>query len=505
MILGTVKDWIDLVYRRRRTATGAALLIFAVIAVGTLIWPPRYTSSCQIMVQDNRAQLLVSPGLQQNAQQSPSAVVNPVSEQDLNSERELITSLYLVKQVVTAMPVPRTYTRRPGMAMAMMKGVMRLPFTGYRALHDIPQVTPKEAWAFDITRNLSAFVIKRSNIIEVEFQSSNRQWTKNLLDRLMSKYLEFHAHLSHDPEAQQFFDEQATILKGRLETSDNALRAYQLQTGIGDLAEQKRVTIAHISELESQSATAGAQVSGGEQQIAMFESELKTTPERIQKESRSVQNLALEQLKPQVMQLRAERAELLSRYQPNSQRITEIDAKLASEVGILDRENHLEVNEQTVDSNPVWTTIQTDLKQAIGNVAAQKAMRKKFEEDITASQQELAALVSNGVNLERLQRQVSADQSAYAVYVQKTEEARTSEALNSNNLMNVSIAQPPIVPIQPVSPSVPLNLTVGLLLALAFGLAAAYWEEERDPRIFSSAAVNAASGLPIIAVLDERT
>ena len=456
------------------------------------------------MVQDNRAQLLVSPGLQENAQQSPSAITNPVSEQDLNSERELITSLYLVKLVVADIPVPRAYTRKPGMALAMMKGVMRLPLTGYRAVHDIPRLTPKDAWALEIARNLSASVIKRSNIIEVEYQSSNRRWTKDLLDRLMSKYLEFHAHLSHDPEAQQFFEEQATILKDRLETSDDALRAYQLKTGIGDLAEQKRVTIAHISELENQAATADAQVSGSEQQITMLASELKTTPERIQKESRSVQNLALEQLKPQVMQLRAERAELLSRYQPNSQRIRVIDAKLASEESILDRENHLEVNEETMDSNPVWTTIQTDMKQAIGNVAAQKAMGEQFGEDIAVSKQQLAALVSNGVDLERLQRQVSADQSAYVAYVQKTEEARTSEALNSNKLMNVSVAQPPIAPVQPVSPDVPLNLCIGLLMAAAFGLATAYWEEERDPRIFSSAAASAASGLPIIALLDER-
>ena len=504
MISVTFREWIDLVYRRRKVAIGAGLIIFGIIAVGTMVWPPLYESSCQIVVQDNRAQLLVSPGLEQNTQQSPSAVANPVSEQDLNSERELITSLYLVKLVVADLPVPRGYTHRPGMALAMMKGVMRLPLTGYSALHDIPRLTPRDAWAFDITRNLSASVIKRSNIIEVEYQSSNSSWTKDLLVRLMSKYLEFHAHLSHDPEAQLFFEAQAKILKNRLEKSDDALRTYQLKTGIGDLDEQKHTMIARISELENQAATAGAQVFGSEQQIAVLAAELESIPGRIEKESRSVQNQALQQLKPQVMQLRAEKAELLSRYQPKSQRIMEIDAKLASEEEILDRENHLEVNEQTVDSNPVWITMQTEMKQANGNAAAQRAMRDQFDKDIVAAKQQLAALVSNGVDLERLQRQVNADQSVYSTYVQKTEEARTSEALNSNKLMNVSIAQPPIVPVQPVSPNVPMNLTVGLLLAGAFGLAAAYWEEERDPKIFSASAVKAASGLPIIAVVNER-
>jgi len=72
------------------------------------------------------------------------------------------------------------------------------------------------------------------------------------------------------------------------------------------------------------------------------------------------------------MQLRAERAELLTRYQPTSERIKQIDAKLASEEKILDNEDNLEVNEQLTDVNPVWITLQTDLKQASTAASSEK-------------------------------------------------------------------------------------------------------------------------------------
>ena len=75
--------------------------------------------------------------------------------------------------------------------------------------------------------------------------------------------------------------------------------------------------------------------------------------------------------------------------------------------------------------------------------------------------------MTNGVDMERLQRQVTSDSDAYQAYVRKTEEARASEALNTNKILNVSVAQPPIVPLQPVFPSVPFNLAVGLILAAA--------------------------------------
>ena len=86
--------------------------------------------------------------------------------------------------------------------------------------------------------------------------------------------------------------------------------------------------------------------------------------------------------------------------------------------------------------NPVWTTIQTDLKQAGGNVASQKAVHGELAKAIDEANEELAALVTNGVEFQRLQREVTANQDAYVSYVRKTEQARASEALNSNKILN---------------------------------------------------------------------
>jgi uncharacterized protein involved in exopolysaccharide biosynthesis len=504
MLPNNYQDWIDIAWRRRRIAMIAGGMVFGVVALGTLLWPPLYSSNCQVLVQDNRAQLLVSPDLQGGNPQNAGAVNNPVQEQDLNSERELITSLYLIRLALDGLPVPASYSRRSGLAVAAVKAAIMLPLSGYHALHSIPRLSPRDAWAIDIEKNIDASVVKRSNIIEVEFRSRDRAWTKDFLDRLMSSYLEFHASLSHDPQAEKFYEQQTAILKARLEASEGQLRDFQLKNGISNLDEQKKALIARISDLQSTVAKTDAQVSGDEQQATTIQSQLGSTPLRIQKETRQEQNLALQQLKPQVMQLRAERAELLTRYQPTSERIKEIDAKLASEEKILDNEDHLEVNEQLTDVNPVWITLQTNLKQASSAASSGKASRDELAKQIDASNQQLSLLVNNGVDMERLQRQVTSDSDAYQAYVRKTEEARASEALNSNKILNVTVARPPIPPMMPVFPSVPFNLAVGLMLATLFGAAAAYWAEESDPKIYSMGVVNNLTGLPIVAVLSDR-
>jgi len=46
----------DIAWRRRRIAMMAGGLVFGVVALGTLLWPPLYSSNCHVLVQDNRAQ-----------------------------------------------------------------------------------------------------------------------------------------------------------------------------------------------------------------------------------------------------------------------------------------------------------------------------------------------------------------------------------------------------------------------------------------------------------------
>jgi hypothetical protein len=49
-----------------------------------------------------------------------------------------------------------------------------------------------------------------------------------------------------------------------------------------------------------------------------------------------------------------------------------------------------------------------------------------------------------------------------------------------------------------------LNLITGLLFALILGGASAYWSEEYDPRICSTASIFKDTGLNTVAILDDR-
>ncbi|SRR5579875_250942 len=492
--------WKELILRRRSTVVQVAAALFGLILLGTLLWPPVYRSTAKILIQDNRAQYLVSSDLQPNTQQT-ALTVKPVSEEDLNSEIELLTSTYLIKQAVAELTPPASFTNPVSSAFSM---ALSLPNLGYHLLHETPTLTPRDKWALALERHLSSSPIKRSNVIEVSFRAHDPEWTHTFLVHLLNEYLAYHARISHDPQAEKFFQEQADALQAKLYASEDKLRAFQLQNGITDLQAQKQTMVNRLSDLEGQFQRTATELAGAREQVATLEAQLGKTPEHIDKETRSVQNLALSQLKPQVMQLKAERAELLARYQPTSQRIQEIDAKIAAAERILEREDHLEVNERSVDLNPVWVTVDTSLDEARVKADSLSASVKVLKDSIQEMHKRLDKLVNDAVSMERLQRQVMTDRDTYLSYVRKTEEARTAQALNLNKILNVSIAQPPTLPLRPVFPKVWLNLIAGLLLGFTLGIIVAYLEERQDERIFSPVTIAEVASLETIAILRDQ-
>jgi uncharacterized protein involved in exopolysaccharide biosynthesis len=491
---------VELLYRRKTVFLETAGIVLLVVVLATFLWPPVYESTAKILVQDNRAQLLVSPDLQRESAQNPAIITNPVSEEDLNSEVELLSSNYLVRQAVEGMQQhdDQSASKVVGQIFGF---ALQMPDAGYRLLHDSPTLSAHDAWILKLANHLSAWPIKRSDVIEVTFRSHDAHWAHDFLTRLVNGYLDYHVHFSHDPQAAHFFDQQAKQLNTRLTDSEEQLRQFQVQTGITSLPEQKQALVSAISELQMRYNHGVADLASAQRQEVTLQEQLQTTPQRIGKEERAVQNNALQQIKPEVMKLESERAELLTRYQPDSKRIAEIDARLAAAQRILDHENHLEVQEVATDLNPLWVTIKSNLEQAQANVTALQADRDTYTTQLAAEHQQLIDMVNNGLEVERRERRVETDKETYLAYVRKGEEARAAQELNLSKILNVSVAEAPTEPLEPTLPKVWLNLVAGLVWALVAGIAAVWWEEERDEKLYSAATIEKVSGLSTIAIL----
>ena len=95
-----------------------------------------------------------------------------------------------------------------------------------------------------------------------------------------------------------------------------------------------------------------------------------------------------------MLTLETNRAELLSRYQPGSQRIREIDAKLKAGHDILAREKQSNVQETTTDVNPTWQALDGELAKARAEAASFKAAQTTQAAQVASLRDQLKTMTS---------------------------------------------------------------------------------------------------------------
>ncbi len=495
-------DWLETVWRRRKTALWAAVGVFALILLGTVLYPPLYESTAQILVHSNRAHYVLSPALQSAS--DPNAPVvddRAVTEQDLNSEIELLTQPALIEKALATLAGSEPAGGRFATALG---GLLRLPERISGWLHGAPRPTALQFRALAIQKRLGAVVIRKSNMLEVSYQSRDALWAREFLAALLNRYFELHAQIVHDARSEQFFDTQIGRLREKLQGAEEHLRVVRERTGILSLPDQSEAIVYQLSGFQAEYRKNQSRLDGVSRQVVALEQGLKQSPMRLLKEVKTAPNPAYQTLRPKVLDMELNRADVLDRYRPASKMARQMNTQFSDAKTLLDQENHSEVVEQLSDLNPVWLGLVSNLAQARITAAALAGSQQSLARQIGTYQEEMRHLTDHGVEVERALREVEADQEVYLSYLRKGEQSRAEMELNESRILNVVLAMPPSQPLEPKIPNFVLNVCAGLLLAVFAGLATAWWEERQDQTIYSVAAIAESFTEPVVAVLNSN-
>src|SRR3981189_128371 len=93
----TARDFLAIGFRQRRLIIKTFVAVFAVVILIALFLPKQYESQMKILVRHDRADSVVTA-----ERESPQQVRTEVSEEELESEAELLKSKDLLSKVVVA-------------------------------------------------------------------------------------------------------------------------------------------------------------------------------------------------------------------------------------------------------------------------------------------------------------------------------------------------------------------------------------------------------------------
>src|SRR6185503_4169062 len=219
---------------------GLVIFIFAAVVIGTAIvtflLPNKYDSRMKILVKNQRVDVAITP--EQTGGASAPTVENEVSENQINSEIELLTSKDLLTQVVNECglaKVEKAWLSRPA-----------------------PEAVMVEVAVNRLAKDLVITPVRKANVITISYSSNSPQLSAAVLNKLGALYLEKHLKLNHTG-ASDFFTQRADEYEAQLKQAEQQMTNFQQSNNLVVLSQQKDLTLQKTADaktklLESETA-----------------------------------------------------------------------------------------------------------------------------------------------------------------------------------------------------------------------------------------------------------
>lgn len=344
-------------------------------------------------------------------------------------------------------------------------------------------------------QQLTVEAVHQTNVIDLKMLGGSPADAKHNLQHVIDAYFEERAGAATNSGAAEFFEEQLADKTRQLNADQQALTQFEMDHGIADLEDQKKLQVTRLSALQDALASADASFASLGNKSAQEQRVLSATPARSETLVRTITNqYTQERLNTTLVDLQNRRTELLKRYVPTDRQITEIEEKILTLRRALNDAASHPATEQATDVNPVWLQLSGMVATSSGDLSGLEGQRTKLAAQIEAAKGRLDELESATSTYGDLRRKLQQSQSDYALYAQRRDEARISEALDRQKLFDVAVTQGPLASAEAVRPRPVLYVATAFLFSLLLGISMAVYGDLASGQVYTPAQLDALTG-----------
>ena len=436
----SLRDFFTVVFKHKWSIFLLFSVIVSTVTVLTYMYPFTYEASSKVLVKFKREAVPLTGG-----SPAPNTTLTMrKTEEEINSEIEILNNAYLIEKTVKLLwdDLTRTSEEVPTSIFGYVKLFLKKALSkiadlvseiGYRA-GLFTRMGPFESQMSRVLKNLKVEAIKDSDIILIKFRSPNPDLCAKVVNTMTDLYLAHHIQVHKIPRAEDFFTEQEEFLRTKLKEQEAALRSFKQQWNISAIAYEKQLLLENLSKMTF--------------------------------ENQNIQST-----------------------------INEIQGKIDElERAIIKRTNYKrmeDINPATLLNNPVDSELEKSILASQSQLEGLKAKQKLQGKQMEYYQSRLGTLDQKEIELNRLQRDLSALEEDYKRYHSRLEDARISAALDLEHISNVSVIEPAVTPFAPVRrfsfiPTrvlyISMGVVMGAILALAYAFLAEQFEHTFESR-----------------------
>jgi uncharacterized protein involved in exopolysaccharide biosynthesis len=373
-------------------------------------------------------------------------------------------------------------------------------------------VRPHEEQAAGIERatkrlanRLKVESIKKTNLIAVSYDATNPRRAAHVLQSLSSIYLEKHMEV-HRPAGQfLFFEQQTAQSRQQLEDAKRKLLTFAKSHGVVVAAQQRDLLLRRLDAAEESYGQTQLQMSQTEHRVRELDSQIADLPQRATTQLRTADNPELlRALKATLLDLQLKKIQLLTKFEPNHRLVQEAEQQILQAKLAIAAETLTPVRDETTDKNADYEWAKGEAQKGRVDLKGLEARELTASTQLTEYRNQARQLGEDEITQDDLLSSEKAAQENYLLYVKKREESRMGDALDEDGIVNVAIAEQPVVPALPVWPAAAIVL-VGFVTAFTSGAGVAFAADYLDPALRTPEEVLTCLEIPVLASLPVRT
>lgn len=476
----TLRDVVAVFFRNGRLWVKVFVGVFVGVTLyGVLM--PAYQAEMKVLVGHGRTAATATPTLPQ----APELNRQNVTEEEMNSEVELLRDKEILGQVVQAAGLD---------ADGVLSWMLDRGDEGKRRARAVNRLSDR----------LGIEPVRKTTLIAVSYSSANAEESARVLRCLADAYLQRHARVHRPSGESDFFQQQMEQARQGLNQAELQLMEFTREEGVVSASMERDAALQKLSEGEAEYRQTKVALAETARRIVTLQSKLESFPERTTTQIRNADNpQLLERMKSKLLELQLKRTELLTKYEPSYRLVQEVDQQIAEAKAALMAEDQAPLRDETTekDQNHEWAKAELVKAQVEFNGLQSRATAMNAQ---LASYRDTAhQLGDRAIQQDELLRNLKTAEDKYVLYANKREEARIGDALDQSRILDVSLAEQPAVPALPARSAVSLGM-IGLALAGTCSTGLAFARDYLDPSFRTPDDVVAYLGAPVLASLPQR-
>ena len=491
--LPTLRDILTPLFRHRMLVLLTFLTLVLATIIGIVMLPKDYEAEMKILVKRERVDAAVTPG-------RDAAVTNPgdVTEEELNSEVELLKSRDLLEKVVVS------YNLQDSHSSHFWDRLFPTIAAGENGNGQDNEKKISQA-VLGLENSLHVDPLKKTDLIQVTYDSPDPQMASSVLNTLGNFYLEKTVEVHRPPGAFEFFQEESQHYDQELQTAEAQLAKFDHDKGVADPQLEKQIALQKLSEFEATFNSTRIAINETEKRTGVVEEQLASTPAQTISQVRSSDNPALmQQLKTILLNLEIKRTELLDKFDPDYRPVQDVQKQIEQTIDAIAQAQKSPELEETTDRNPSYEWLRSELTKSNAELATLEARASETKNVIQQYRNQLSSIDVNGAAQENLLREVKEAEGNDLLYKEKREEARIGDALDRQRIVNVAIAEAATVPSLPAHSHRAMTLLFGILLACLVSPGVAFAVDYLDPSLRTPDELRDVLQIPVLAALPKE-